>query len=235
VSSYLALALVAGLAGVERKGVLQAMLSRPIALGPIVGLALGDVTGGLVVAAPLELLWLGAVNLGAALPLHEALGAAAVAGGAVLAGRELGTGVSLPIAALAVALGAPLAIVGRNVERVIERANERLVARAEVLVERDPAAAARANLGGLALPFVVPAVLAPAGAAVIAALVPPLLRAFPALDVPLSIAWVAFAVIAAAAGALSLRAPRAPAVFLASATAAAAVAAVVALTAGARS
>src|SRR3990172_2108097 len=89
--SYLVLGLVAGLAAVERKGFLQAMLSRPIALGPLTGLALGDVAGGLYVAAPLELLWLGAVNLGAALPVHEALGTAAITGGTVLASRALRT------------------------------------------------------------------------------------------------------------------------------------------------
>src|SRR5512138_5972 len=87
--SYLALGVIAGLAAVERKGFLQAMLSRPIALAPITGLALGDVMAGLFVAAPLELLWLGAVNLGAALPVHEALGTAAIAGGTVLAVRAL--------------------------------------------------------------------------------------------------------------------------------------------------
>jgi mannose/fructose/N-acetylgalactosamine-specific phosphotransferase system component IIC len=67
---YLVLGLVAGLAAVERKGFLQAMLSRPIALAPLTGWALGDTAGGLLVAAPLELFWLGAVNLGAALPVH---------------------------------------------------------------------------------------------------------------------------------------------------------------------
>ena len=56
---------------------LQLSYTRVVA--PIAGLALGDPAGGLSVAAPLELLWLGAVNMGAALPIHEALGAAAIA------------------------------------------------------------------------------------------------------------------------------------------------------------
>ncbi|HSB20772.1 MAG TPA: PTS sugar transporter subunit IIC, partial [Anaeromyxobacteraceae bacterium] len=76
----LALSAIAGLAAVERKGFLQAMLSRPIVLGPLAGLACGDAAAGLLAGAPLELLWLGAVNLGAAVPLHESLGAAAVTG-----------------------------------------------------------------------------------------------------------------------------------------------------------
>ncbi|MGB8929821.1 MAG: PTS sugar transporter subunit IIC, partial [Anaeromyxobacteraceae bacterium] len=56
--SYLAVGLIAGFAAVERKGFLQAMISRPIAIAPLAGLALGDVQGGLVVGAALELLWL---------------------------------------------------------------------------------------------------------------------------------------------------------------------------------
>ena len=64
---YLVLAVVAGLAAIERKGFLQAMLSRPVALAPLTGLALGDLDGGLLLGPPLGLLWLGAVNLGAIL------------------------------------------------------------------------------------------------------------------------------------------------------------------------
>jgi len=48
---YVALAIVAGLAAVERKGFLQAMLSRPIALATITGWTLGDLRGGVLLAA----------------------------------------------------------------------------------------------------------------------------------------------------------------------------------------
>src|SRR5512143_1444263 len=105
------------------------MLSRPIALAPLSGWALGDLQGGLLVAAPLELLWLGAVNLGAALPVHEVLGTAAIAGGA---------------AVLAVLVCAPLALVGRKADRLVEIWNERLAARAEAqLADHRLRAAAR--------------------------------------------------------------------------------------------
>src|SRR5512133_4110656 len=100
------------------------MLSRPIALATLSGWALGDLEGGLLVAPALELLWLGAVNLGAALPVHEALGTAAIAGGAVLAGRVVG-GVSPEVAILAVLLCAPLALLGRKADRLVEILNER--------------------------------------------------------------------------------------------------------------
>lgn len=219
--SYLALGLVAGLAAVERKGFLQAMLSRPIAVGPLAGLAVGNAAAGLFVGAPLELLWLGAVNLGAALPVHEALGTCAVAAGTALAARAAeaagaGGPALLPaVAALSLALCAPLALAGRRADRLVERLNERLYARAEAALARgDAAAAARVNLYGLALPFAIAFVLAPLGAAAAAALVPRVLaRAAPAIPA-LAVGWTAFAAFACASGAKALRAARARSFYL---------------------
>jgi PTS system mannose-specific IIC component len=213
---YLVLALVAGLAAVERKGFLQAMLSRPITLAPLAGWALGDLQGGLLVAAPLELFWLGAVNLGAALPVHEALGTAAIAGGAVLAGRALGSGTTPEIAILAVLLCAPLALVGRKADRLVEAWNERLALRAEAeLAHHHGLAAVRGNLYGLLLPFTIAAVLAPVGAAAAEAAIPALLRAAPGAGPPLRVAFFAFAALACASGAKALRARSARVLFFA--------------------
>ena len=66
-------ALIGGLAAIERKGALQLMLSRPIVLAPLLGWALGDPRGGLVLGVPLELIFLGGVNLGGSLPDNETL------------------------------------------------------------------------------------------------------------------------------------------------------------------
>jgi mannose/fructose/N-acetylgalactosamine-specific phosphotransferase system component IIC len=206
---YLVVALVAGLAAVERKGFLQAMLARPIALAPITGLALGDLSGGLLIGAPLELLWLGAVNMGASLPPNEALGTVAIAGGAALAGKALGTGTTPAIAALALALVGVLATVGRSTDRAIEEWNVRLAARAELLLERgSPTAAVRENLHGMVLPFAVSALLAPAAAAVVARVIPGVLRWLPALNEPLGWGWAALGGLAAAAGARAFRSAR---------------------------
>jgi len=215
---FLVLGLVAGLAAVERKGFLQAMLSRPIALAPIAGLALGDAAGGLFVAPPLELLWLGAVNMGAALPLHETLATAAIAGGAVLGGRALGTGVTGAVAVLAVLLCAPLALLGRSAERLGERRNEALAVRAEnALSCHDARAAAAMNLRGMLLPFGINALLAAVGAAATGVVIPFLLRDAPSSERALGLAWWAFCGVAAAAGARSLRCRRAGLVFAAAA------------------
>jgi PTS system mannose-specific IIC component len=215
----LALAAVAGLAAVERKGFLQAMLSRPIVLGPLAGLACGDAASGLLVGAPLELLWLGAVNLGAAVPLHESIGTAAIAGGAALAGQRLGAP-GPALAALATAVCLPLSAIGRRADALVERANERLADRAaRRLAAGDEAGAVRCNLLGLASPFAISAILAPLGAAAAGALAPAVLRAAPRLSQPLALAFVAFSAFACAAGAKALRARRARKAYLGAAAA----------------
>jgi mannose/fructose/N-acetylgalactosamine-specific phosphotransferase system component IIC len=216
---YLVLGLLAGLAAVERKGFLQGMLSRPIALAPLAGWALGDTAGGLLLAPPLELFWLGAVNLGAALPVHEALGTAAITGGAVLAGRALGVAVSPEIAILAVLVAAPIALLGRKADRLVEGWNERIALHAEAaLAGHHPGEAVRCNLYGLAAPFAIAAVLAPLAAAVAAAVIPPLLRAAPGAAAPLRVGFFAFAGFACASGAKALRARAAPRWFFAALT-----------------
>src|SRR5512142_1427161 len=164
------------------------MLSRPITLAPVAGWALGDLHGGLLVAAPLELFWLGAVNLGAALPVHEALGTAAITGGAVLAGRALGAGTTPEVAVLAVLLCAPLALAGRKADRLVEIWNERLALRVEKALEshRD---VVQVNLYGLLLPFAIAAILAPLGAAVAEAVIPAFLLAVPGAAAPLRLGF----------------------------------------------
>ena len=47
---------------------LNSMIQRPIVMGPLVGLVLGDVNAGLAVGATLELAFMGNVTIGAALP-----------------------------------------------------------------------------------------------------------------------------------------------------------------------
>jgi PTS system mannose-specific IIC component len=227
---YLVLAAVAGLAAVERKGFLQAMLSRPIALAPLTGWALGDVRGGLLVAPALELFWLGAVNLGAALPVHEALGTSAIVGGAVLAARALGSEVTPDVALLAVLCCAPLALLGRKADRLVELVNERLDAHAaRELATGRTRAAVRCNVYGLALPFLVAASLAPVGAALAALAIPALLGALPSAAEPLRHGFFAFAALACASGAKALRARAAPGLFYGALGAAVALAVAVAL------
>jgi len=212
--AYLIVGLVAGLAAVERKGFLQAMLSRPIVLGPLTGWALGDVAAGLLLAPPLELLWLGAVNLGAAVPVHEAVGTVAVVGGAVLAAHGMGGPVTPQIAALAALVAMPAAYLGRLGERGAEGWNERIALRAEAELDgHHPGAAARCNLYGLLVSFAIAAILAPLAVAAAAAVVPAVLRAAPGLSDPLGVGFLALVAAGSAAAAKALRARAAPLAF----------------------
>src|ERR1700682_2775554 len=71
-------ALAGGLAAGERKGAVPLMLSRAPVLAPVLGWLRGDAQGGLLLGVPLELLFLGGVNLGGNLPDNESLLAAAM-------------------------------------------------------------------------------------------------------------------------------------------------------------
>src|SRR5438067_595582 len=160
-----AAALIGGLAAVERKGALQLMLSRPIVLSPLLGWALGDAEGGLFLGIPLELIFLGGVNLGGSLPDNETLVAAAVTSAVVPAGMMAGTGVDAALAALALALLYPLARAGKRLERAAERRNAALSDKALARAAGGDAGAVWLNLRGLFLPFAVTASICRARAA----------------------------------------------------------------------
>src|SRR5438445_12482046 len=101
-------ALAGGLAAVERKGALQLMLSRPLVVAPVLGWLLGDARGGLTLGVPLELLFLGGVNLGGSLPDNESLLATVLTAALVPAGMAAGTGVDPPLAAMGLAFFFPV-------------------------------------------------------------------------------------------------------------------------------
>jgi PTS system mannose-specific IIC component len=146
-------ALFGGLAAVERKGALQLMLSRPLVLGPLLGWALGDAEGGLWLGAPLELLFLGGVNLGGSVPENETLLCTGLVAACVPAGLLAGTGADEPLRALGLALLYPLALAGRRLEQAIERRNVALLTRAEEGAAAGDPGAARVNLLGLVYSF----------------------------------------------------------------------------------
>ena len=208
--SGLVAALAAGVAALDRKGAVQLMLSRPIVLGPLLGWALGDARGGLVIGIPLELLFLGGVNLGGSLPDNETLLAGAMTTAAVLAGEATGTGVDPALAALALALLFPLALVGRHLEGRSEAHNTAAFDLAFATVETDPDPF-RINLRGLVLPF-----LATAAICFAAAFFSPLLASVRAslsarFASALTGSWHAIWALAAATAIRAVRDPRAPA------------------------
>lgn len=203
-------ALIGGLSAVERKGAFQLMLSRPLVLAPVLGWALGDAHGGLVLGVPLELLFLGGVNLGGSLPENESLLAAGLTSLVVPAGVAAHAGVDAPLAALGLALVFPLAALGRRLERASERRNAVLMDEALARVQAGDSGAARVNLRGLLLPFG-----ASAGICALGVLLSPLLalgwmKCGPAVLDALEGAWHVTWAVAVACAIRAIRDPRAP-------------------------
>ncbi len=67
-SELLTGALIAVVLGLDRTAAFQCMLSRPIVAGPLTGVVFGDAWIGLQIGALVELLWLGRLPVGAAIP-----------------------------------------------------------------------------------------------------------------------------------------------------------------------
>ena len=210
-------ALAGGVLAVERKGALQLMLSRPLVLAPIMGWLLGDARGGLTLGVPLELLFLGGVNLGGNLPDNETLLAAALTSIVVPAGMAAQTGVDPALAALGLLLLFPLALFGRSLERAAERRNAQLLDEALAAAAKGDPAAARVNLRGLFLPFA-----AAAGICALGVLFSPVLAWVRTLCAHWAVsalegAWHAMWAVAAACAIRAIRDERAPAIAAASA------------------
>lgn len=197
-------ALLGGLVALERKAFLQAQIARPIVVGPLIGWALGDPMVGLWVGAPLELIWIGAANLGASLPPHETAATAAIVAAAVGSGAAWEGG-----APLAWLVFAPVAAIGRSLEGVGERANEKRVERAAAALEQGREAwALRAHLAGLWMPFAAVAALTWVAAVAVGPGLGLLLERLPAVILRgLQIGWVLLWAVGAAAAVRAARLP----------------------------
>lgn len=82
------------------------LLSRPLVLGPLVGLVLGDVTQGVMIGATLELIFMGNIKVGAAIPPD------------IITGGVLGTAFAILShkgPAVALALAVPISILSEMV------------------------------------------------------------------------------------------------------------------------
>jgi PTS system mannose-specific IIC component len=200
---YAMAALVAGLLAVERKAFLQAMLSRPIVAGALLGLTLGRPAEGLAMGAVLELFFLGAVNIGASLPDNELFATVA----AVSCAAALSTSAELPMTAVLAAsllIGLPAAKLGKSLDRLNEHLNGWAAAHAQS--GGAVKARLRYNLFGLWLPFIATGLVALAGALIGALALPSLFAQGPAaLSRAFGVVWASFLMVAAAAALRSIR------------------------------
>lgn len=89
------------------------MVIRPLVVSPLVGLALGDMQTGILVGATLELVFMGAIQIGGAVPPDALVGAGLGTAFAILTnqGAEVALTLALPIAILAQSIKVLLFIV----------------------------------------------------------------------------------------------------------------------------
>ena len=93
---------LAGFAYFARRFMGDFYLERPIILGPLVGIVMGDITTGLYVGATLELIFMGAVDIGGSVAPNVAIGAAIGTAFAIHNGWDVAQalGVAIPAALL---------------------------------------------------------------------------------------------------------------------------------------
>ncbi|UQX55273.1 PTS sugar transporter subunit IIC [Cytobacillus pseudoceanisediminis] len=107
------LGIIAGIGILDSRifGVL--MLERPLVLGLLVGLVLGDVQQGVIIGAQLELIWMGIAGIGAATPPDIVTGGVLGTAFAIISGQgvEVALVLAVPIAVLAQSLGVLVRII----------------------------------------------------------------------------------------------------------------------------
>jgi PTS system mannose-specific IIC component len=125
IADYLLAGLVAMLTGLDRVALVQVMISRPLVAAPLTGLVLGNPLLGLEVGMLLELLWLGRLPVGAAIPPDDtqvAVGATVL----VFSMGQMLNLVGMPMVILAVLVAIPLGKLGQIFDRLARNVNDRL-------------------------------------------------------------------------------------------------------------
>ena len=125
IADYLLAGLVAMLTGLDRVALVQVMISRPLVAAPLTGLVLGNPLLGLEVGMLLELLWLGRLPVGAAIPPDDTQVAVGATVLAFSMGQMLGLG-GMPMVILAVLVAIPLGKFGQLFDRLARNVNDRL-------------------------------------------------------------------------------------------------------------
>jgi PTS system mannose-specific IIC component len=146
---YLFAAVVAVLVGLDRVALVQAMICRPLVAGPLTGLVIGNPLVGLEVGMLLELLWLGRMPVGAAIPPDDTQVSVGATVLAVSVGQINGMS-GMPLVILAVLIAIPIGKVGQIFDRMARHLNDRLARSAQLALETgDLARLERRHLFGL--------------------------------------------------------------------------------------
>jgi PTS system mannose-specific IIC component len=127
VSDYLLASLVAMMTGLDRVALVQAMISRPLVAAPLTGWVLGSPLVGLEIGMLLELLWLGRLPVGAAIPPDDTQVAVGATVLAISVGHFLGMN-GMPLVLLSVLVAIPLGKFGQVFDKLARHINDRIAA-----------------------------------------------------------------------------------------------------------
>ncbi|MDF2628097.1 MAG: system mannose-specific component [Symbiobacteriaceae bacterium] len=125
----LLLACLAGFAYFSRRFLGDWYLERPIVLGPLVGLIMGDFNTGLIIGGTLELIFMGAADIGGAVPPNYNIGTVVGTALAIASGQGLET--ALVIAVPAALLGSFFELLAKTFSSVFVNAADRYADRGD--------------------------------------------------------------------------------------------------------
>ncbi|MFH1865440.1 MAG: PTS sugar transporter subunit IIC [Candidatus Eisenbacteria bacterium] len=153
------LSLLGGALSVDATAAFQIMLSQPLVAGSIAGAIVGDLGLGLAVGATLQLVWMGALPVGAApFPDGAVAGVAGVGAGAILVRSGVPEGLAI---AGAVVVGLCAGSAGQKVTSGVRRLNVRYSTLARSRADDgDPQGVTAAVVLGLVTRFATAALLA---------------------------------------------------------------------------
>ena len=105
---------------------IQAMISRPVIIAPIIGLILHNPYAGLVIGAFVELIWIDRIPIGTYIPPNNSITAVVATSTAVIAGQKMG-GISRPeLIALSILIAIPCGILAKQMDVMIIKSNNTL-------------------------------------------------------------------------------------------------------------
>ncbi|GGE25937.1 PTS mannose transporter subunit IICD [Pullulanibacillus camelliae] len=137
------LGIVAGIAILDERIFGVVLLERPLVIGMLVGLVLGDVKSGIIIGAQLELIWMGIAGIGASTPPDVVTGGVLGTAFAILSGHGV---------AVALALAVPIAVLAQSLGVLVRVINSYFLHRADQYAKT-------ANFRGVTLMMWIPPIL----------------------------------------------------------------------------
>lgn len=125
-TEILLVSIIAGAISIDIRTIGGTMISRPLVISPLIGLLLGDLKTGFIIATLLELIWIGLPPIGAYLPI-EALPIAVVATSFSIILKNNITNIPvLSIIVFSIVVAIPFGFIGRWMESHIRTFNSTL-------------------------------------------------------------------------------------------------------------